>query len=1122
MWFKDRLIMGVAESGLTFYNIKAIADLTHYTWAESGFGNYTGALVASWPTLFVLSQLQKFIPEPYLIQALVFYLLLVVSGVSVYFLIRLLFPKITSQIVLLGVLFYWFNPLALVNIWGRFLVDFLFFYAFFPLALYIFLKGIKNKSYKYSIFLGIAGVVFSFSFSAMVTTVFLWGVLGLSSLFYFITNRKSRSFIIKFFLLTLGYFVLINSWWISQLIYLASSRDFVQAVSLFASTQGNLDSLKSLSGTLGTFSFLLRFLHSGVFNSGSGWTKIFVGPLAALIEFVITGIIFAGIIIYRKNKNVLYLSLLLLIGFFLAKGTSEPFGKIFEVLFSNIQPLQLFRNPFEKFSLLIILPSAILFPFSIDKFIFKTEKLRNIATFLIAIFFILFWGFPFISGKLFAYGEEWDKTELTTYDVDVPGYYKEASKWLTDQTGRFRFISLPLGDEGITYAWPHPYRGVELSYILFPVSSLSNNTTVLYFNSVVNNIEKDFLKNNDFWQIMNAVNAKYILLRNDVNWKVEKMRDPQILGDLLKEKDYLKKASEFGDLSFWENKNWEERFIFAENNFISSLPTSNIIDLNFAKHPDKTLVVSPLSENSSEVIIHPSYKFSFSGEFDTRYEMDPEIFPHVSTLASSRLYPAILLKERLISSSITNRLKKLEYEIALLGKRLVEAKISTDNNDPRTADVALSNYLFYLNEFKKSLDNSGLSANATQVWNQEKLANLFAKHSALVQSFSSASNSSEVLESIRNFLKTEKIMPNHDLINKPEFPLSRRAIYQFVIPRNDKYTLMLDLSDWNKYYSEKINMLQLDDKLIPVNIIPKNGYTSFGEFDLSSGTHELAFNAPAQINLVKTPLNITLSVDHGEKDIRYEIQNFDSYGDYEVSFNYFIKRGEGFEISVEADNDPVNKGRKVPSFDKIFSPDSYDFDIKSFKGGFRLSPDSTKADFVISARPANICKNMDWIRDKSKCDDPNFRYPYDKTTEVQITNIEIKKVLSQDLILKSSKDLTTGKLPELDYEKISSVAYKINVKNAQGPFMLVLSQLYNGGWKAKYSDSAIGDEKHYLINGFENGWYIERKGDYEVAIEYEPEIFLEKGKFVTITAIISGVVLLGVLAYIKRRKDYEN
>src|SRR6185436_2830373 len=88
-------------------------------------------------------------------------------------------------------------------------------------------------------------------------------------------------------------------------------------------------------------------------------------PPVAFLNFVLAGTILWTIYKFRKNKEILFLGILFTVVLFLMKGNNQPFGELFQFVFEKSTYLQVFRNPFEKFSFLLPLAAAPIFAFGI-------------------------------------------------------------------------------------------------------------------------------------------------------------------------------------------------------------------------------------------------------------------------------------------------------------------------------------------------------------------------------------------------------------------------------------------------------------------------------------------------------------------------------------------------------------------------------------------------------------------------------------------------------------------------------------------------------------------------------------------------------------------------------------
>lgn len=80
-------------------------------------------------------------------------------------------------------------------------------------------------------------------------------------------------------------------------------------------------------------------------------------------------------------------------------------------------------------------------------------------------------------------------------------------------------------------------------------------------------------------------------------------------------------------------------------------------------------------------------------------------------------------------------------------------------------------------------------------------------------------------------------------------------------------------------------------------------------------------------------------------------------------------------------------------------------------------------------------------------------------------------------------DITLNKLPKFSITKVSSIRYRIHIQEAEFPYILVLSTSYHPSWQAR-----IGSEKlvnHFQINGYANGWYVDKSGNYIIDILFK-------------------------------------
>lgn len=586
LWFRDGLIMGIGEDSLVFYNISRFLPESQYAWMEHpGLGRVTIGLTAARPTYELLAFLQRLGLENFVIQAIVFWFALFSAGVGIYLLVREFFPQLPNKYILLSVLFYWFNPLALVGVWNRFLADYIFAFGLLPIASFLFTRGLNRRNYIWSFILILILPLYSFAFTFVAFDILLWIFFFIITLLFCLVYKefRARLFFIKFFLLTFLFFLLTNFWWIGQLISLNLFKNINSSVLNFDAS-ANLSTLDALSKKMGNLSDIFRLVNASFLNENSlSWVKKFYSMPFMLLQYLVAALILYSIAKGRKIKSVLILGGLLFISMYLAKGMNPPFGEIYQFIFTNVPYLQVFRNPFEKASFVLSLSASLLIGFSVFSLSEQmAKKYKGIFYFAFLGFIVMVWGFPFYSGLVFTFPEPPANNPQIGFKVKVPSYYQDADRWLASKGNNFRFIGFPLGSEGITYNWEKGYVGVELSSALFSTPGILHNTAVPYFYDLVPQIQPILLANKDFIKIANALNAKFFFTRHDIDYVRRQMTDPALIDNnfLARENNgEVKKVATFDKLTFWENLKWQDRTFYSATKIINSAGKQQVSEL---------------------------------------------------------------------------------------------------------------------------------------------------------------------------------------------------------------------------------------------------------------------------------------------------------------------------------------------------------------------------------------------------------------------------------------------------------------------------------------------------------------------------------------------------------------
>jgi hypothetical protein len=114
----------------------------------------------------------------------------------------------------------------------------------------------------------------------------------------------------------------------------------------------------------------------------------------------------------------------------------------------------------------------------------------------------------------------------------------------------------------------------------------------------------------------------------------------------------------------------------------------------------------------------------------------------------------------------------------------------------------------------------------------------------------------------------------------------------------------------------------------------------------------------------------------------------------------------------------------------------------------------------------------------------------------------------------------SGDSANVTYTKISAEKYKVHIKNASKPFVLVFGEAYDPLWRASINNGGtIQPVKLYsLINGFP----IDRKGDFDLTITYTPQSWFIEGLVVSLTTLLLCVAFLLIIWKRKRAGVAEN
>ncbi len=129
----------------------------------------------------------------------------------------------------------------------------------------------------------------------------------------------------------------------------------------------------------------------------------------------------------------------------------------------------------------------------------------------------------------------------------------------------------------------------------------------------------------------------------------------------------------------------------------------------------------------------------------------------------------------------------------------------------------------------------------------------------------------------------------------------------------------------------------------------------------------------------------------------------------------------------------------------------------------------------------------------------------------QIKNIQLKKEDIPNVIIKRAGDTIDSKLPSIKVASERITQYKISISNASDPFILVFKDSFSPNWQAKLDNQFV--KKHIEANLIFNGWFIDKKGSYDIVIDFS----LQKQYLVSVLISLTSITLLVSLFLIRMR-----
>ncbi len=1141
-WFREGLPYGGGDVGLPTYNpLKVLSILKNVWWEIHAPGFPYPQTLASIPLYLLLSVLQILALPHFAIQAVLFGILLFLSGLGVYF----LFLEVVNKNKILAIvssLFYLLNPYMMIQVWHRFVHTTFFLSAAVPFLTLFFIKFVKTRNRIWIAVFIISSVLASYMYGSLAFMATSW----IPILFYVFwsgldSGLKGLLSRFKDFFLFFIPWVVVHFWWLIPF-WTTGPAILTQGSSLYES----VSTVKAISGQ-STVSNVLRGINPFyLYGEIYAWVNGYDLPVMQFISWIGVFVGLVGVWRNLSKKNVMFWTALFVLSVFVSKGNSLPFGNLFLEIFSHSIFLGAFRNPFEKLGILIPFSLSPLFALGIleiYKVIATLTKKKNIGFFSCILLIFLFLGvytWPMWMGKVFG------DSSNPPY-VEVPQEYKDANSWIVSQGKSGRILHLPLSvGDAITYNWKYGYNGIEPSQLVFDTPSVSHGFGLPFLDSTLSSVVNAFKKRetvrDEARKALSNFDIRYIVLHKDVDWKSRGLVDPSSLEKELDGFDFIEKEKEFGQLVIYQVK---------DNIFLPKIFTADVKNILTGNSKNFEFAPEVFSlQNSSSLFLTPIRGMNLDTGIPSNYSAVPfqeidiapvplaysenalDELPISHYLPGSPIYPFITLKEKvsLLSRSILDRYK-LELEYA--GKRLVEATKLKELGERSLYKDTLNTYSSMMDDILSELErqSSGKLVND----NGLPLRPAFERHRFVLEKL----GEEDVAHKIKNKLSELGLAPHFELIEKDGLTKFNRRVFRFELYKDQNYEILLRDEKARLLYPGKLSQMafQIDNRVEVRTGQVKREFLSYGQVRLGSGIHEISMNLSDSINLVPSIDSKDWVVSgnaknvYDGKDISFDlVSDTKSYvtissslkeslpgSTYKIDFDYWVKNGRGPTFQVLQDSDQYLGGRRELGLDRLFERDDYNFYWNSASYFFTTRSNTSNFEVKFVVEPWNTCGSA--LHGDRFCNNSIVKV-FNKESEVLIKNITLKRVLTNELLLGGADLSNTNevKINQLEITKSETSDYEGKI-DIIGPTSFVFLETYHPEWKLSLlkdgETTVISDDKHTVINGYGNLWNINlNPGVYNFKIEFIPQKRFLLG---AVVSVVGGISILMFLIFVKRK-----
>lgn len=592
LWFRGDSLIYTGDINFPLSGTRFLTDVSH-GWSAGGLGKPCSRDIANiFPYGLFLASCDAVGLSLVVVQKIVWCLVFAYTGLSMYFLCRVLIKENTGRIVgLVAAGFYMFNLTALMDMHP--IPSF--YYASLPLILAMFVFGLDGRrGAKYALVMCLVCLVACTEWYVTPTFAVLhWALILAYFGFYCLTTRdnEARIHALKFISELAVFWVLLNMFWIAPGIFGISNTWRESSVATIGELWRDTWTMHSASLLNGIRLQLSWALHAGYKGDAYfPWAAIYstrgfqflslLAPLLACVPLLTR---------QRMQRGVLFLSILAVGGLFLIKGPNPPAGELNSWLMGVTRLYVPLRMMDQKIGPFVVLAYAFLIGCAISagyeflkSILTKTipngrkQIARGVALLSVICPVVLLMGvyaWPLWTGDIARSSGD----VLPSDRIKVPAYYYDAAQSLEEQDGDFRLLSLPMPMvAGCAYWWNGGSDGCaafsDPTTWLLPKATVNNGASGLGLaGSIASELGDNGTSN--WGKAVALLNVKYVILHKDCAWQLiennARWSSPwseEAYEEILGQQSDLKLDQEYGDLALYENESWKAMHVYAASN----------------------------------------------------------------------------------------------------------------------------------------------------------------------------------------------------------------------------------------------------------------------------------------------------------------------------------------------------------------------------------------------------------------------------------------------------------------------------------------------------------------------------------------------------------------------------